>query len=144
MTKYIQLRNQIQKLQKEAEILRKRERSETIARIKEAITAYELTAEDLGLVGTKLGYYVGKSSKKTRGASAESVAKRRGRLPKSAVSPGASHGKILKTAGDDKRRIVAPKYRDSATGTTWTGRGRQPKWLAAAIEGGKKLEDFKI
>lgn len=24
---------------------------------------------------------------------------------------------------------VAPKYRDPATGKTWTGRGVQPKWL---------------
>ncbi len=24
---------------------------------------------------------------------------------------------------------VAPKYRDPATGATWTGRGRTPKWM---------------
>ncbi len=24
---------------------------------------------------------------------------------------------------------VAPKYRDPATGTTWTGRGKAPKWI---------------
>jgi DNA-binding protein H-NS len=24
---------------------------------------------------------------------------------------------------------VAPKYRDPATGKTWTGRGRAPTWL---------------
>ena len=24
---------------------------------------------------------------------------------------------------------VAPKYRDPATGTTWTGRGMKPKWM---------------
>lgn len=31
----------------------------------------------------------------------------------------------------DKRagRKVAPKYRDPATGKTWTGRGRAPTWL---------------
>ena len=27
---------------------------------------------------------------------------------------------------------VAPKYRDPATGTTWTGRGRAPTWFDAA------------
>ncbi|ART61444.1 histone (plasmid) [Acidovorax carolinensis] len=26
--------------------------------------------------------------------------------------------------------IVAPKYRDPATGQTWTGRGKPPKWIA--------------
>lgn len=25
---------------------------------------------------------------------------------------------------------VAPKYRDPATGATWTGRGKPPKWIA--------------
>ncbi|MCW2858270.1 MAG: histone family protein nucleoid-structuring protein [Marmoricola sp.] len=27
------------------------------------------------------------------------------------------------------RGTVAAKYRDNATGQTWTGRGRAPKWL---------------
>lgn len=39
---------------------------------------------------------------------------------------------------------VAPKYRNQASGETWTGRGLQPKWLKAAIEGGAKIEDFLI
>ena len=39
---------------------------------------------------------------------------------------------------------VAPKYRDPVTGTTWTGRGLKPKWLSAAIAGGKSAEDFLI
>lgn len=41
-------------------------------------------------------------------------------------------------------RKVAPKYRNTATGETWTGRGLQPKWIAAALASGKKLEDFAI
>ena len=39
---------------------------------------------------------------------------------------------------------VAPKYRNKATGETWTGRGLQPKWLKAAIAGGAKLTDFAL
>lgn len=39
---------------------------------------------------------------------------------------------------------VAPKFRDPATGSTWTGRGLKPKWLTAAIEAGKSLQDFAI
>ena len=27
------------------------------------------------------------------------------------------------------RSTVAPKYRDPATGATWTGRGKAPKWI---------------
>jgi len=28
------------------------------------------------------------------------------------------------------RASVAPKYRDPASGATWTGRGKAPKWIA--------------
>lgn len=31
--------------------------------------------------------------------------------------------------GGKPRTTVAAKYRDDATGQTWTGRGRTPKWL---------------
>ena len=38
---------------------------------------------------------------------------------------------------------VPPKYR-SPSGETWAGRGAKPRWLVAAIKGGKKLDDFLI
>ena len=38
---------------------------------------------------------------------------------------------------------VAPKYR-GPSGETWAGRGARPRWLVAAIKGGKKLDDFLI
>ena len=41
-------------------------------------------------------------------------------------------------------RKVAAKYRDKASGQTWSGRGLQPRWLKAAIESGKKLSDFAV
>jgi DNA-binding protein H-NS len=40
-------------------------------------------------------------------------------------------------------RSVAPKYR-GPSGDTWAGRGARPRWLVAAIKGGKKLDDFLI
>ena len=40
---------------------------------------------------------------------------------------------------------VAAKYQNPANGKeTWTGRGKQPRWLAAETAKGKKLEDFLI
>ena len=39
---------------------------------------------------------------------------------------------------------VAPKYRNDATGETWSGRGLQPRWLQAALASGARIEDFKI
>jgi DNA-binding protein H-NS len=41
-------------------------------------------------------------------------------------------------------RKVAAKYRDKATGQTWSGRGLQPRWLKAAIDSGRKLADFAV
>jgi DNA-binding protein H-NS len=39
---------------------------------------------------------------------------------------------------------VAPKFRDPATGQTWSGRGLQPNWLKAALAGGKSVADFAL
>jgi DNA-binding protein H-NS len=40
-------------------------------------------------------------------------------------------------------RKVPPKYR-GPSGETWAGRGARPRWLVAALKGGKKLDDFLI
>lgn len=39
---------------------------------------------------------------------------------------------------------VAAKYRDKATGESWSGRGLQPKWLKAALSAGRKIEEFTV
>jgi DNA-binding protein H-NS len=41
---------------------------------------------------------------------------------------------------------VATKYRDPGNPqNVWTGRGRMPRWMVAAMKGGKaKKEDFLI
>ena len=40
---------------------------------------------------------------------------------------------------------VFPKFRNPAQpGETWAGRGKQPRWLIAQLEFGKKLDDFRI
>jgi DNA-binding protein H-NS len=52
----------------------------------------------------------------------------------------ASKSAVPKRAGAK----VAPKYRNSSTGDTWSGRGLQPKWLKAALASGKTIGDFTI
>ncbi len=37
---------------------------------------------------------------------------------------------------------IKAKYRNPATGESWSGRGLQPKWVQAAIASGKSLDDF--
>jgi DNA-binding protein H-NS len=39
---------------------------------------------------------------------------------------------------------VAAKYRNAATGETWSGRGLQPNWLKGALASGRTLADFTI
>jgi len=39
---------------------------------------------------------------------------------------------------------VAAKYRNTATGETWSGRGLQPNWLKAALASGRSLADFSV
>lgn len=51
-------------------------------------------------------------------------------------SKGAGHG----NAGSK----VAPKYRNQATGETWSGRGLKPNWLRAALEAGRSIDEFTI
>ena len=52
--------------------------------------------------------------------------------------------RVVRGGGSALRgRKVPPKYR-GPSGETWAGRGAKPKWLVAAIKGGKKLADFLI
>jgi DNA-binding protein H-NS len=40
---------------------------------------------------------------------------------------------------------VIPKYRNpEAPHETWAGRGKQPRWMVAALKSGCKMEDFLI
>ena len=44
-----------------------------------------------------------------------------------------------------KGQKVKPKYRNPADKSqTWAGRGSRPRWVVAALKGGRKLEDLAI
>lgn len=53
-----------------------------------------------------------------------------------------------KSKADRPRRKypkVLPKYvNPSAPTETWSGRGKQPRWLVAELQSGSKLDDFLI
>jgi DNA-binding protein H-NS len=54
-------------------------------------------------------------------------------------------GRSKAAFGRGVRGKVAPKYRNPENPSeTWAGRGLKPRWLAAALKGGKKLDDFQI
>ena len=39
---------------------------------------------------------------------------------------------------------VLPKYCNPQTSETWSGRGKRPRWLVAAMKSGRKIEEFRI
>ena len=61
------------------------------------------------------------------------------------ASKGRGPAKATQAAKPGKARAkVAAKYRDPATGNTWTGRGKTPNWLSAKLAAGKTKADYAI
>jgi DNA-binding protein H-NS len=51
----------------------------------------------------------------------------------------------MRFKGGGRGGSVPPKYRNpDNSAETWAGRGLKPRWLAAALKSGKKLEHFAI
>jgi len=53
----------------------------------------------------------------------------------------------LKATPRERRKYprVYPKYRNpNEPSETWSGRGKQPRWLAAALKTGHAIEEFAI
>lgn len=50
----------------------------------------------------------------------------------------------LRAKANDKRSKVAAKYQHPDTGKTWSGRGKMPSWMAAALQAGASKEQFLI
>ena len=73
----------------------------------------------------------------------ETLHKRRAELQKQLAALGVT--RVVRRGGGSalKGRKVPPKYR-SPLGETWAGRGAKPRWLVAAIQRGKRLDDFLI
>jgi DNA-binding protein H-NS len=66
------------------------------------------------------------------------------RLRQLSVGAGAYNGKEMSHARRPYPRVF-PKYRNPAEPSeTWAGRGKQPRWLAAQLKSGKKIDDFRI
>jgi len=42
------------------------------------------------------------------------------------------------------RGAVAAKYRNPATGESWSGRGRAPRWLADELAEGRAKDEFLV
>ena len=67
-----------------------------------------------------------------REARADAVAKVRAMMAEHGLSAADISGKASAGRAAKPASKVAAKYRNAATGETWSGRGLQPKWLKAA------------
>ncbi|WP_028351420.1 H-NS family nucleoid-associated regulatory protein [Bradyrhizobium murdochi] len=65
-------------------------------------------------------------------------------LSRGTIIAGDSGG--LQPEGKPRRKYprVLPKYRNPQTSETWSGRGKRPRWLVAAVKSGRKIEEFRI
>lgn len=75
---------------------------------------------------------------------AEAIAKVRSLMSEYGLSVADLSAKATSKAAGGTTGKVAVKFRNSATGDTWSGRGLQPKWLKAALAAGRKIEDFSV
>lgn len=58
--------------------------------------------------------------------------------------PRAPRERLTSSRSTGERASPAPKYKDPKSGATWSGRGRDPRWMTAYLAEGKKKEDFLI
>ncbi len=114
---------EIARLQKQRDTLRATEVKAVVGRIKEAISHYGLTAQDLGLAPRRRG------RKPAAGTVDSTPAKKR-------AAKGAA-----KAAS--KRPPSPPKYENGA-GQTGAGHGKRPGWFVDAIAAGRTPEDMLI
>jgi DNA-binding protein H-NS len=77
-----------------------------------------------------------------RAAKADAIAKVKTLMAEYGLTSADLSGKVNGKAEGGKK--VAAKYRDPASGQTWSGRGLKPKWLQAALTTGKSLDDFAL
>ncbi|WP_406868285.1 H-NS family nucleoid-associated regulatory protein [Paraburkholderia fungorum] len=165
MTTLESLQAKIQKLQAQAEALATKKSSVVIEKIKHLMAEHGLTTADIdahigssGKRGRKLGV-------KAAAKSSASAAKYRdpktgatwtgqGRAPAwianakdrskflvegNAVAASAPAAKKAAKVGNYVRGPQPAMYRDLKSGATWSGRGRAPKWIAAAKDRSKFL-----
>jgi DNA-binding protein H-NS len=61
------------------------------------------------------------------------------------VASGGRKAKGEKSASADKGAKTPAQYRNpNDDSQTWSGRGRQPKWIAEGLASGKSLDTFRI
>lgn len=118
MSDLMTIQNQIEKLQKQAAVIKSREYETTIKDIRSKMQAFGITLNDLRGNKRKPS---GIKKLKTMGA----------------VTRAGQGAKKQPTAK------VAPKFKGPA-GETWSGRGLMPRWLSALVAQGRAKDEFAV
>ena len=79
-----------------------------------------------------------------RSARADAIAKVKALMAEYGLTAADLSGRTASAPKAESGKKVAAKYRDPASGQTWSGRGLKPKWLQAALAAGKSVSDFAI
>ncbi len=108
------------KIQKEIEKLRKQAQSLQSKRRKPVIQSIVRSMKEYDITIEEVAAALGKSPAKAKPSAA-----------KSKPAAGA-------------RKSVPAKYRNPATGETWTGRGKAPRWVVDAEASGQSRDQFLI
>ena len=164
---YARLQKQIASLEAEAQKLKKAEVSGVIAKIKEAITVYGLTATDLFARSSNRGKGRAKSGRRTgfkyadaQGNTWVGMGKRpqwlrdalaAGKSLEDFLVGGAAKAKsaaatVRATQAGTRKKLKGgrkAKYSDGA-GHSWSGFGPKPGWLKNAMAAGKTLDEFRV
>ncbi len=77
-------------------------------------------------------------------ARSEAIAKIRALMQEFGLTTADLSSKGTPKAGARSGAKVAVKYRNAATGDTWSGRGLRPNWLKAALAAGRKIDEFAV
>lgn len=73
------------------------------------------------------------------------LVKARHELDRIAKQYGVTLEEVLEATASSRKGPLPPKFRNpEIPHETWTGRGRNPKWLVDALATGKTIEDFRI
>jgi DNA-binding protein H-NS len=158
------LQEKIAKLQAQAEAVAKKESSAVFGKIRELMEKHGLTPDDIASHFRKPTTGKGSSSAKTSAqartakylnpktgatwtghgrapAWIATVKDRSKFLVAEGSAPTESAAKKQAKPGNYARGPQAPKYRDPASGATWSGRGPAPAWLASAKDRNAYLID---
>jgi DNA-binding protein H-NS len=118
MSNLIDIQAQIEKLQKQAQEIRSKEFSSTVAEILQKMQAFGITVKDLQTAKPAKG---GKPGRKGAGKAARPAKKAAGKSGKP----------------------VAAKFK-GPNGETWSGRGLTPKWLTSLAAQGRTKQEFAV